>query len=286
MKKIFICIILSTLFLSCKDKETLTENPVIKKEVLPEPKLNFEIEEVSRNNILLNNNPHIKLEISDFPDLSDLGENEVYKIELEGKDSQKHQVLDSDFNFCILENGKYINITAYNINKESDYKNLYIKPLKAGSYALNFKLQKYNTKSNNYIGKSAVQSILFNCVKVYFRFPSEMISKANIIKWHRDYRRMWFLKLDDGKQPTDTYLSNYDLSKEYILETNYDGDNRKTTNYKVGNEHKFRWDYDSESDPINYRDSSIFPKTMNITVTQKLKNGRLNIIEYKNVKVY
>ncbi len=284
IKKLSLVIVLIALF-SCND-----DNVVVNEPKIPEEKLNFNLVTDNRNNIQVEE--HIALKVENITD-SNPSEDIVYKLRPVGNDATKHQQLNNDFALQIRskhydssssgsKTTKYVykDIDLFTIARGEKTPSLYIMPKKAGTYKLSFTLQKYNTKTEEYVGDAVTKEFIFNAVKINFAFPTKQTQSPSF--WHHSkHRRWWKFSIDDGDRKYDNYLSNTNSATSYTYKTEYDGQT-KYDKFAVNTLYDFRDSVEREILPADIAD---YPQTVDITITQFLKNGTKNIIEYKNVEL-
>lgn len=115
-------------------------------------------------------------------------------------------------------------------------------------------------------------------MRINFDFPVEQTQKKGLFQDNK-YRRWFKFSIDDGRQPNDTYLSNYDMVEKYTYETYYDGQEHREE-FKINTLYEFR---ESVEWRHQHPDLNSFPRTINIKITQHLKNGTIYDIRYNNI---
>ncbi len=276
-------LVLSVLLLSCSEDEgnIVIDSPKEDKVVA---EIDFSINKINiRNNIQVGDK--ISLVIENITD-SNPTENVIYKLIPTGRDKTRHQVLNESYTLQVktkkgMEDSSYEDISQLDIKPTESVKVFYVAPKEAGTYQIDFSLQKYNTQTKKFVGKPVVKRVVFNAVKINFLFPARQVRKSNF--WRRSkHERRWKFSIDDGNRKYDNYLSNKNTTKRYTYKTYYDKQTKMGNFVPSSQYYEFRNPYVQKRSTPDLKD---FPQTMDITIIQYLKDGTKNIIEYKKVKL-
>lgn len=270
---------------SCS-KEDTPEATTEDIEVTTPTAIDYTIKASTQNNIIVGN--RIPLILTNIIDENSV-ENIIYKFMPVGNDLTKHQQLNKDYYFLnkkkkksgIFSSSSYKKISSLDIDNTDNVKDLFIQPLVAGSFQLNFTLQKYNTKTNEFVGEPITKEFIFNAVKINFTFPKKKTRESDLFNKSK-HRRWWKFSIDDGDRKFDTYLSNTNVTKEYIYETRYDSQ-KKSGNLAVSTDYDFRNSVEKKQKAADIRD---YPQKVTIIITQLRTDGTKNIIEYKDMNIY
>lgn len=198
-------------------------------------------------------------------------ENIVYKFKPVGSDATKHQILSKDYTLRV-HNKEVDNIEIKDIRRATEF---IITPNVAGTFKLNFELQKYDTVQKKFIGDIVSYELIFNVVKIDFDFPTWQTGWG---VWHRAFK----FKISDGDREYDDYLQNKGSVRRHEYATYYDGQH-KQGDFIENEWYEFR---DEVTKTWAIPKLEDYPKTVTIIITQYLDNGSKNIIEYKDITVY
>lgn len=181
---------------------------------------------------------------------------EIY-IENEKGEKQKMEVLKNDkTNYVLFEKkGKY---------------HFFIKPLIPGTFKHVYELQKQ--VDGKPVGNHIKQEVLFNAVQIKVWVTVE---GARRYGFYNKYTMKFYLKIDDGKDQDDAYLtSNEHMTQRYLI--TYDGKDYTGT-FDQG-EHNF---FTSEKRGFYTKLENRFVDK--IFITQTKANQRQDILEYYNI---
>lgn len=181
-------------------------------------------------------------------------------------DAKRHQVFGKDFELY-----KYTTPPYFTKTEEIRIKSLndtlgcvaIINPIVPGLFQLDFQLQKYDTITKKYIGDPVVtRASAFHVVKIIAELTDDKF------EW----------RVLDGEQQSDTYLSNYSVAKKYDYEFKC-GKVKKVDEFKEG--------YIYSIDLKEFGNIKDFErlKKCDLKITQYLKDGGYNEIEYKNITI-
>ncbi len=198
-------------------------------------------------------------------------ENIVYKFKPVGSDAAKHQILSKDYTLRV-HNKEVDNIEIKDIRRVTEF---IITPNVAGTFKLNFELQKYDTVQKKFIGDIVSYELIFNAVKIDFDFPTWQTGWG---VWHRAFK----FKISDGDREYDDYLQNKGSVRRHEYATYYDGQH-KQGDFIENEWYEFR---DEVTKTWAIPKLEDYPKTVTIIITQYFDNGTKNKIEYKNITVY
>lgn len=209
--------------------------------------------------------------------------NVVYRLYPVGNDATKHQIMMDDYSILIKNpNPKtpsqwYKEVKYVEVKDISVTNSFIIKPEVAGTFQLEFSLQKYDTIQKKFIGNQLNTEFRFNVVQFFIESASWSKGFWPILTWYRNFG----FRIYDGNREYDDYLQDKGIVLKHEYKAEYDG-LEKSGDFKENERREFRdeWSGNKESKLQN------FPPTMNITITQYLQNGTKNVIVYKNVPVY
>lgn len=281
MRKIFILTALAVLMLgACKKKDISPDkgkDPEVEQGDFSF-KLDFTFKEEYAS-IKLGDLIWINLTITD----SKPEKNVVYRLYPVGNDATKHQIMMDDYSILIKNpNPKtpsqwYKEVKYVEVKDISETNSFIIKPEVAGTFQLEFSLQKYDTIQKKFIGNQLNTEFRFNVVQFFIESASWSKGFWPILTWYRNFG----FRIYDGNREYDDYLQEKGIVLKHEYKAEYDG-LEKSGDFKENERREFRdeWSGSKESKLQN------FPPTMNITITQYLQNGTKNVIVYKNVPVY
>ncbi len=310
----FLIVLVSIFALSCcKDNEVIVEKPIeiikrdtvivrdtiivtqrdtvyIEKEDPISDKVDFDYNRHFRNNILVGEK--VTFQITEITD-KDYNENVIYKVKTLGYDATKHQVFGEDFTLQNKNGGAVDN--NFEIKDKNNISPLYFIPKKPGTYDLEVSLQKYDVSKKENVGEPVIKYIAFFAVKITFDFPTKLKKKRPV---KDDYLMSFMFSIDDGERFKDNYLSNEKSTKSYTFRTEYEGEKiseSENEDFVINKMFAFKKNpvefthdkvWDKDFDEAKTKELEKHPKTVNITVIQNFKDGKKNIIEYKNVNIY
>ena len=281
MRKIFVLTALAVLMLgACKKKDISPDkgkDPEVEQGDFSF-KLDFTFKEEYAS-IKLGDLIWINLTITD----SKPEKNVVYRLYPVGNDATKHQIMMDDYSILIKNpNPKtpsqwYKEVKYVEVKDISETNSFIIKPEVAGTFQLEFSLQKYDTIQKKFIGNQLNTEFRFNVVQFFIESASWSKGFWPILTWYRNFG----FRIYDGNREYDDYLQEKGIVLKHEYKAEYDG-LEKSGDFKENERREFRdeWSGNKESKLQN------FPPTMNITITQYLQNGTKNVIVYKNVPVY
>lgn len=281
MRKIFVLTALAVLMLGACKKKDITPDKGKDPEVEQGDfsfKLDFTFKEEYAS-IKLGDLIWINLTITD----SKPEKNVVYRLYPVGNDATKHQIMMDDYSILIKNpNPKtpsqwYKEVKYVEVKDISVTNSFIIKPEVAGTFQLEFSLQKYDTIQKKFIGNQLNTEFRFNVVQFFIESASWSKGFWPILTWYRNFG----FRIYDGNREYDDYLQDKGIVLKHEYKAEYDG-LEKSGDFKENERREFRdeWSGNKESKLQN------FPPTMNITITQYLQNGTKNVIVYKNVPVY
>ena len=281
MRKIFVLTALAVLALGACKKKDVTPDKGKDPEVEQGDfsfKLDFTFKEEYAS-IKLGDLIWINLTITD----SKPEKNVVYRLYPVGNDATKHQIMMDDYSILIKNpNPKtpsqwYKEVKYVEVKDISAINSFIIKPEVAGTFQLEFSLQKYDTIQKKFIGNQLNTEFRFNVVQFFIESASWSKGFWPILTWYRNFG----FRIYDGNREYDDYLQEKGIVLKHEYKAEYDG-LEKSGDFKENERREFRdeWSGNKESKLQN------FPPTMNITITQYLQNGTKNVIVYKNVPVY
>lgn len=281
MRKIFVLTALAVLMLGACKKKDITPDKGKDPEVEQGDfsfKLDFTFKEEYAS-IKLGDLIWINLTITD----SKPEKNVVYRLYPVGNDATKHQIMMDDYSILIKNpNPKtpsqwYKEVKYVEVKDISETNSFIIKPEVAGTFQLEFSLQKYDTIQKKFIGNQLNTEFRFNVVQFFIESASWSKGFWPILTWYRNFG----FRIYDGNREYDDYLQEKGIVLKHEYKAEYDG-LEKSGDFKENERREFRdeWSGSKESKLQN------FPPTMNITITQYLQNGTKNVIVYKNVPVY
>lgn len=281
MRKIFVLTALAVLMLGACKKKDITPDKGKDPEVEQGDfsfKLDFTFKEEYAS-IKLGDLIWINLTITD----SKPEKNVVYRLYPVGNDATKHQIMMDDYSILIKNpNPKtpsqwYKEVKYVEVKDISVPNSFIIKPEVAGTFQLEFSLQKYDTIQKKFIGNQLNTEFRFNVVQFFIESASWSKGFWPILTWYRNFG----FRIYDGNREYDDYLQDKGIVLKHEYKAEYDG-LEKSGDFKENERREFRdeWSGNKESKLQN------FPPTMNITITQYLQNGTKNVIVYKNVPVY
>lgn len=281
MRKIFVLTALAVLMLGACKKKDITPDKGKDPEVEQGDfsfKLDFTFKEEYAS-IKLGDLIWINLTITD----SKPEKNVVYRLYPVGNDATKHQIMMDDYSILIKNpNPKtpsqwYKEVKYVEVKDISETNSFIIKPEVAGTFQLEFSLQKYDTIQKKFIGNQLNTEFRFNVVQFFIESASWSKGFWPILTWYRNFG----FRIYDGNREYDDYLQDKGIVLKHEYKAEYDG-LEKSGDFKENERREFRdeWSGNKESKLQN------FPPTMNITITQYLQNGTKNVIVYKNVPVY
>lgn len=281
MRKIFVLTALAVLMLGACKKKDITPDKGKDPEVEQGDfsfKLDFTFKEEYAS-IKLGDLIWINLTITD----SKPEKNVVYRLYPVGNDATKHQIMMDDYSILIKNpNPKtpsqwYKEVKYVEVKDISAINSFIIKPEVAGTFQLEFSLQKYDTIQKKFIGNQLNTEFRFNVVQFFIESASWSKGFWPILTWYRNFG----FRIYDGNREYDDYLQDKGIVLKHEYKAEYDG-LEKSGDFKENERREFRdeWSGNKESKLQN------FPPTMNITITQYLQNGTKNVIVYKNVPVY
>lgn len=281
MRKIFVLTALAVLMLGACKKKDITPDKGKDPEVEQGDfsfKLDFTFKEEYAS-IKLGDLIWINLTITD----SKPEKNVVYRLYPVGNDATKHQIMMDDYSILIKNpNPKtpsqwYKEVKYVEVKDISETNSFIIRPEVAGTFQLEFSLQKYDTIQKKFIGNQLNTEFRFNVVQFFIESASWSKGFWPILTWYRNFG----FRIYDGNREYDDYLQEKGIVLKHEYKAEYDG-LEKSGDFKENERREFRdeWSGSKESKLQN------FPPTMNITITQYLQNGTKNVIVYKNVPVY
>lgn len=281
MRKIFILTALAVLMLGACKKKDITPDKGKDPEVEQGDfsfKLDFTFKEEYAS-IKLGDLIWINLTITD----SKPEKNVVYRLYPVGNDATKHQIMMDDYSILIKNPNPetpsqwYKEVKYVEVKDISEPNSFIIKPEVAGTFQLEFSLQKYDTVQKKFIGSQSHTEFRFNVVQFFIESASWSKGFWPILTWYRNFG----FRIYDGNREYDDYLQEKGIVLKHEYKAEYDG-LEKSGDFKENERREFRdeWSGSKESKLQN------FPPTMNITITQSLQNGTKNVIVYKNVPVY
>lgn len=273
MKKFLI--FTAVLFLGACNKSSQEEEPNSTNENLS---FSLNIQEgLNISNLRVGN--HIPIELKEIND-SNPESGFIYVLKPMGNDATRHQVLGVDYDLKVKKDNKLTDTSFIEIENVNDLPTLVIIPKVAGTFQLDFQLQKYDPTSKKYVGNIVEKQLVFNVVKINFHFPTQEVRTSGVFR-NSVHRREFKFSIDDGNREYDLYLSNYTSSKRYEYVTHYDNQ-VKSGEFSLGNQIEFRDYIENIKEPKPMHE---MPQTVTIEITQYLNNGLKNIIKYENVQL-
>ena len=283
MRKIFILTALAVLALGACKKKDITPDKGKDPEVEQGDfsfKLDFTFKEEYAS-IKLGDLIWINLTITD----SKPEKNVVYRLYPVGNDATKHQVMTDDY-YILIKNPnqqtpsqEYKEVKYVEVKDISEPNSFIIKPKVAGTFLLEFSLQKYDTVQKKFIGSQSHTEFRFNVVQFFIESASWHKGPWPLWTWYRNFG----FRIYDGNREYDDYLQDKGIVLKHEYKAEYDG-LEKSGDFKENERREFRDEYSRfGGDEPKLKD---FPPTMNITITQYLQNGTKKVIVYKNVPVY
>ena len=277
MKKITL-LFLVIIFISCSKSEEIGDGKVSTTQIT-----DFTIvKDPNRtlDNIMVNETLKFSLLIENF----DLNPNVTYVLKPISVEAKKHQIINVDYNFQQKKLtiptdpnvSSYENMDSIKINAKNS--NFFIKVLKPGNFQHVYTIRKM--VGNKYTEPVISKDVLFSAVKIYLKYVQNTRG-CGFLGWSTCYDRTYMMKIDDGDEQFDDYLTN-GPAKSHSFETIHDGEQYfGSTITSSNNEVEFSKKHES----INPNSP---PHSLNILnelkITQTFINGNFNNIRYRNIQ--
>ena len=191
MRKIFILTALAVLALGACKKKDITPDKGKDPEVEQGDfsfKLDFTFKEEYAS-IKLGDLIWINLTITD----SKPEKNVVYRLYPVGNDATKHQVMTDDY-YILIKNPnqqtpsqEYKEVKYVEVKDISEPNSFIIKPKVAGTFLLEFSLQKYDTVQKKFIGSQSHTEFRFNVVQFFIESASWHKGPWPLWTWYRNF---------------------------------------------------------------------------------------------------
>lgn len=272
MNKLFLLTIVTLLWACSKSSSGEEVQPEV------EQKLSFSIGIKERTDVTnLRVGKEIPIEVTEITD-THKGTDFVYVLRALGNDATRHQVLGVDYALKVKSGIGFRDVDRFEIIDTDNLPSFVIVPKVAGTFQIDFHLQKYDKINNRNVGEPIAKQVIFSAVKINFDFPAWEIRGSST--WnHSEHRRQFKFSIDDGNREYDSYLSNPLSTRRYDYVTYYDGQT-KSGEFMAGHQYEFRDHIDTKKGPKKMNE---MPQTLTIEITQHLHSGLKNIIRYENV---
>ncbi|MDO5104720.1 hypothetical protein [Capnocytophaga sp.] len=187
--------LLIAMFISCNKQVDETNFSITMRE-------NFTDVTKNKSNIQVNDYVPYEVIISDTEDNNEI----EYRLVPVRKGNNFHQILWKDYGLYLSDTDSITKNKPNYVSFSGKGKhNLYIRPLVAGTFKHVYELQKW--KNEQQIGNSIKINENFNAIKISAYYDDSFFSFA----------RGWFLKVDDGQEETDKYLTEQSATYKYTL---------------------------------------------------------------------
>lgn len=204
--------------------------------------------------------------------------NSEYRLTSVRTEQTYHQIIGRDFLLCLNDDKSqvstdepenYISFTGKGTH------NFYIHPLVPGTFKLTFELQKF--VNNEPIGDAIKIKVSFNAVKISFGIYNHAPSIMGTSKKNYNY----FLKIEDGEDTNDNYLSSKNITQTYTLLYTL-------TKEKEEKENEKSYTNTLTTNKVNLFNSSLTADKITIKhlkIRQSLENTPDFLIEYYNLNI-
>ncbi|MDO5607974.1 MAG: lipoprotein [Capnocytophaga sp.] len=284
MKRLLVVATAVIVLTACSKKSSPGEEEIIP---VVEETLDFSLafaEGTTLNNIITGRElPVVISGITDSHPQADV----IYVLTPAGDDATKHQQRGKDYQMVVSEGRgvsvfdfiKWTQINKMEVTDVATPSTFYVQPKVPGTFQLDFELQRYNTTSQSLVGEPVTKTLVFNAVQFNFYLPYRFHNKPGWFDGDSTHEQWYYFSVDDGERENDTYLSNTNISERYEISSVYEGVTKNFSGLELNKDYEFK-----DSHRTRWRvDLLSIPQTIDIRVVQYLKNGTMNIIEYKKV---